>query len=76
MILVFFWYYITCFFGIYENTQMHLIKDSLSSLIMSLLLPFILYLIPGIFRLASLKGEKPNKMFLYKISALIENVLG
>ena len=61
---------------IYENTQMHIIKDSLSSLIMSWLLPFILYLIPGVFRLAALKGEKSNKMFLYKISVLLENVLG
>ena len=26
--LLFFWYYITCFCGIYRNTQIHLLKDS------------------------------------------------
>ena len=35
IILVLFWYYITCFCGIYVNTQIHLINDSLISLMTS-----------------------------------------
>ena len=35
--LIFFWYYITCFCGIYINTQIHLIKDTIISLITSLI---------------------------------------
>ena len=31
IILLFFWFYIICFCGIYKNTQIHLIKDSLFS---------------------------------------------
>ena len=75
IILLFFWYYISCFCGIYENTQMHLIKDSVTSLIASFLEPFILYLLPVIFRILSLRREKPNRRFFYKLSGFLENYL-
>ena len=72
-VLLFFWYYITCFCGIYVNTQSHLIKDSLLSIITSLLIPFGLCLIPGIFRVSALRYEKPNRKCLYKFSMFLEN---
>ena len=75
IILIFFWYYITCFCGIYVNTQMHLIKDSLLSLITSLFLPFAINIIPGIFRISSLRVKKPTRRFLYKLSSFVENYL-
>ena len=71
--LIFFWYYISCFCGIYINTQIHLIKYSLLSLILSLLIPFILYLLPGILRIPAIKVMKPNRIILYKVSQFIEN---
>ena len=76
VILVFFWYYIICFCGIYINTQMHLISDSVISLITAQFLPFGMFLIPGIFRIPSLRVEKPTRGFLYKLSSLLENYLG
>ena len=79
IILILFWYYITCFCGIYVNTQIHLIKDSGSSLLLSLFIPFALYLIPGIFRIIALKmgtNKKKSKKFLYDFSLFIENYLG
>ena len=75
-ILIFFWYFLICFCGIYVNTQMHLIKDSLISLLTSLLIPFILSLIPGIFRISSLKIRKKSSVCLYKFSLILENYLG
>ena len=75
IILIFFWFYIACFCGIYVNTQIHLIKDSLISLGTSLLYPFIMDLVPGIFRISSLKVEKPNYRFLYNLSCFIENYI-
>ena len=75
IILLFFWYYITCFCGVYINTQIHLIKDSIISLIISLVIPFVLYLIPGIFRIPSLGAIKANRVILYKISQFIENLI-
>ena len=76
IILLFFWYYITCFCGIYVNTQIHLIKDSLISLITSLLIPFVLCLVPGIFRISALSVEKPSRKCLYKFSLILENWIG
>ena len=75
IILLFFWYYETCFCGIYVNTQVHLFKDSLISLAMGLLYPFIMYLIPGIFRISALRAKKQNRKYMYKISSFIENYL-
>ena len=73
IILLFFWYYITCFCGIYINTQIHLIKDSISSLLTSLLVySFILNLIPGIFRIPALKSKNSNHIYLYKLSLFIQ----
>ena len=66
-------YYITCFCGIYVNTQMHLIKDSLISLIISLLIPFALCIIPCILRILSLRVEKPTRKLLYIFSTFVEN---
>ena len=74
--LMFCWYYITCFCGIYSNTQTHLFKDSLISVITSQLIPFVLYLIPGIFRITALKAEKPTKRCMYKFSLFLDTCLG
>ena len=70
-----FWYYITCFCGIYINTQIHLIKDSVLSFVTGLLYPFGLYLIPGIFRISALKAEKHDGKCMYKFSSFIESYL-
>ena len=74
IILLIFLYYISCFCGIYVNTQIHLIKDSIVSLFISFLLPFLIYLIPGIFRICALK-EKKSRNCLYKFSMFLENFL-
>ena len=70
--LLFLLYYITCFCGIYINTQIHLIKDCIISLITSLLIPFVLYIIPGIFRISSLRVEKVKRKLLYNFSLFFE----
>ena len=75
ILLLFFWYYITCFCGIYKNTQIHLIKDSAISLLTSLFYPIVICLIPGIFRIASLNSEKANHELLYRFSSLLESYL-
>ncbi len=57
ILLFLFWYYVTCFCGIYKNTQIHLFKDSLVSLGTSLVTPFIIYLFPAILRIYGLKHK-------------------
>ena len=68
--LLFFWYYISSFCAVYDNTQIHLIKDTLISFGLGLIYPLVIYLIPGIFRIPSLKINKREK--LYKFSKIIQ----
>ena len=70
--LLFFWYYISMFGAIYRNTQFHLIKDTLISFGLSLLYPFVIYLIPGIFRIPALSDPKEEKECLYKFSKILQ----
>ena len=62
------------FCAIYANTQIHLIKDTLLSLVLSLLYPFGIYLIPGIFRIRSLSNDNYKKNYLYSISQVIQMI--
>ena len=73
-LLLFFWYYISCFCAIYKNTQLHLIKDSLASFGLSLIYPFGLYLIPGIFRIPSLRTKKKDRECMYKLSRIFQTI--
>ena len=69
LFLIFFWYYVSCFSIVYKNTQKHLFLNSLISLIIIFIYPFIFCLLPGIFRIPSLKA--PGK-YLYIISQIIQ----
>ena len=71
IILLFYWYIITCFCAVYINTQIAFIKDSLSSFGFGLLYPFILYLFPSTLRIISLKLAKGKLSFIYKLSDII-----
>ena len=60
------------FGAIYMNTQYHLLKDTLMSFTLSLFYPFIINLLPGIFRIPSLSGPKNKKICLYKFSKVLQ----
>ena len=65
-LFLFFWYLISAFCAVYENTQRIFITDSITSFIMGLLYPFILYLAPAGLRILSLRKKKYK--FLYSLS--------
>ena len=67
----FFWYYISCFCAVYKNTQIILIKDSLISFGISNLYPFMINLLPGIFRIHALRYPELKRIKLYKFSLLV-----
>jgi hypothetical protein len=69
--MLFFWYFISCFCAVYKNTQLILIKDTLLSFALSMLYPFGLNLLPGIFRIPALRAERKDKNCLYKFSNLL-----
>ena len=71
LFMIFFWYFISCFCGVYKNTQIILIKDTLISYALSMVYPFALNLLPGLFRIPALKAEKGDQSCKYKISQYI-----
>ena len=67
--LILFWFYLSCFCIVYKNSQIFLIKNFSICYIISLIYPFIIYLIPGIFRIPSLR--RPGEC-LFKVSQIIQ----
>ena len=70
--LFLFGYYLSMFGAIYRNSQFHLLKDTLVSFGLSLIYPFGIYLLPGIFRIPSLSNHKKKRKILYNFSKLIQ----
>jgi len=71
ILMLFLWYFISCFCSIYHNTQIILIKDTLITFSLSMLYPFGLNLLPALLRISALKAEKKDKEILYKISKIV-----
>ena len=72
LLSIFFWYYLSCFCSLYKNSQIYLFKIAIISFSFSLIYGFIIFLIPGIFRIAALKN--PRK-FCFKISLIIQYMI-
>ena len=69
LFLLLFWYYVGVFCSVYENTQIPLIKDTLTSFIINLIYPLALALLPVIIRIPSLRKKK--RICLYKLSKIV-----
>ena len=70
--LLLFWYYISLFGAIYQNTQLHLLSDTLISFGLSLVYPFIINLIPIYSRIQALSEPKMKRKFLYAFSKVLQ----
>ena len=71
VLMLIFWYFISCFCSVYENTQIILIEDTAISFLLSMMYPFGIKLLPGIFRIPALRAPKKNQKYKYKISLLL-----
>ena len=69
LFLFLFWYYLSSFCAVYKKTQIYLIKNSLISYSIVLIYPFVICLLPGIFRIPALK--EPGE-YLYKINQFMQ----
>ena len=72
ILLTLFWYYLTCFNAIYENTQIYLIENTFISFGFSLAYPFIINIFPTMFRMSSIHSLKKDKACSYKFSQIIQ----
>ena len=71
VLMLIFWYFISCFCSVYENTQIILIEDTAISFLLSMMYPFGIKLLPGIFRIQALRAPKKDQKYKYKISLLL-----
>ena len=70
LFLILFWYYLSSFCAVYKNSQIYVIKNTLISFTISLVIPFIFILFPSLLRIFSLKNNG-NKCF-YQLSKIIQ----
>ena len=68
--LLVFWIYLATFCFVYKNTQYYVIKDVSISFGLSLIYPLFYNILPGIFRIPSLKNK--NRKYLYIISKILQ----
>ena len=69
ILLIFFWYFISAFCAVYKNTQVIYLKNCSISFCISMLYPFLISLLPGLFRIPSLKSGKDK--ILYRIGNIL-----
>ena len=74
LLLIFFWYFISAFCAVYNNSQKILFQNTFSSFVLSLVYPFGLNLIPGLFRIPALKAKSKNKKCMYILSKLLSYI--
>ena len=68
--LILFWYYLSSFCAIYQNTQIYLIKNVFISFSLSFIFPLIFNLFPCFLRVYSLKNG--NNECIYNLSKIIQ----
>ena len=71
ILMLFFWYFISCFCAVYTNTQMILLKDTFVSFGLSMAYPFVINLFPGFFRIPALRAEKKDQKCLFKLGNIV-----
>ena len=67
--LCIFWFYLGCFCSVYTKTQIYLLKDTLISFGLSLIIPFVKYLLPCLIRANLLKDSGKS---LYNLSKMLQ----
>ena len=72
ILLVMFWYYLTSFNAIYNNTQIYLIKNTCISFGFSLFYPFIINIFPMMIRMYSIHSPKKDHECFYKVSQILQ----
>jgi hypothetical protein len=60
-----YWYLITSFCAVYNNTQKIFMKDSLTSFLGGIIYPFPLYIFPALLRILSLKPKKMKENIVF-----------
>ena len=68
--LIVFWYYLSSFCAVYQNTQIYLLINTVISFLISLIYPIFFNILPSILRISSLKSTTSE--CVYKTSKIIQ----
>ena len=71
ILMLTFWYFISAFCAVYRNSQIYLIENTFGSFALSLIYPFGINLIPGMFRITALRAKKKDKQCMYTFGNFI-----
>ena len=72
ILIVAFWYYLTCFNAVYNNTQIYLIENTFISFGISLFFPVFYNIIPTCLRRCALNSENKDSDCLYTTSKIFQ----
>ena len=70
--LIVFWYYLSSFCAVYQNTQIFLIINTFITIVISFIYPFIINFIPAFLRKIALDGK--NRECLYNTNKIIQMI--
>ncbi len=63
---------LSSFGAVYQNTQIIVFENTLICLGISLVYPFLINILPGLFRIPSLKAKKKDKKSIYNFSKFLQ----
>ena len=69
-LLLFYWFYIMCFFAVFPKSQIFVLEISGISFVLLLIIPIIIDIFPPLFRLYSLNSK--NREYPYKFSQFLQ----
>ena len=72
ILLIVFWYYLSSFCAVYKNTQVYIIINTFISILIGSIYPFLFNIIPGVFRIYSLKNVDNERLF--KLSKFLQEI--
>ena len=72
ILLIIFWYYLTSFNAVYDNTQIYLLENTFVSFGLSLSYPLFWNIIPAILRMTSLNTKKHDRQCMYSFVKVLQ----
>ena len=74
VLLILFWYYLSSFCAVYQNTQVYIIINTFISFGICIIYSILFSLIPSIFRIVSLKNNNSKNIIFYNISQILRKL--
>ena len=72
LLLVFFWFLLSSYGAVYQNTQIIIFKNTLISFSLGICFPFLINIFPVILRIGSLKSNSKYKKIEFNISKFLQ----